>query len=131
MFRKKDDAAGQKQAPYLVQTELNPYRLYANRTSSATLVVKIKNITKEPLMTSFMVELPSAISLDELGMSKSKEFRIGDINAGEEKELRITLFGGMKTERGDYTIRLRTTAHFRDYNHVINEMRQNKSIGVA
>jgi hypothetical protein len=131
VFRKKDDVADQKRAPYLVQTELTPYRLYANKTSSVTLIVKIKNLVKEPLLTSFMVELPAAISFDEMGMAKSKEFKLGDLNSGEEKELRIPLFGGMKTEKGEYTIRLKTTAHFRDYDHVVNQMRQNKSIGVA
>ena len=131
IFRKKDDAQPGKQSPYLIHTELTPYRLSAYRSSSAVLTVRIKNVAKEPLLTSFWMELPQGISLDELGMSKSKEYQLGEMKPAEQKELRIGVYSSMKTEKGDYTMRMMATAHFRDYNHVVNEVRFTRGINVV
>ena len=60
-----------------MKTEFVPYKLKANGRSSSSLFVSVKNLTKEPVMSSVVVEVPQKLNLDEIGMAKQKEVRIG------------------------------------------------------
>ncbi|MGC8710063.1 MAG: hypothetical protein ACP5RF_00395 [Candidatus Micrarchaeia archaeon] len=132
LFGKKDVSEEiSKQAPYRLITELIPYKLYANRKSSVMLMVKLKNMTSEPLMSSIVVELPKGLSFDEMGLTLQKEIRIGEIASQEEKESRIDIYGGPGTDKGDYTVTLTAFAHYRDYGHVLNAMRKRATIEVV
>ncbi|MDE1856227.1 MAG: hypothetical protein KGH49_03265, partial [Candidatus Micrarchaeota archaeon] len=51
-----------KPSPYRILTEFVPYKLYANRKTSSTLSIKLKNMTTEPLMTSVVVKLPKQLA---------------------------------------------------------------------
>ncbi len=113
-----------KSSPYRLATEWVPYRIYANRKSSSTLVVRIKNVTEEPLMTSVVVELPKQLGFESIGMTKEREIRFGDIAPGEEKEARFEVFSGPQSDAGDYTLGLTAIAHYRDYGHVINAVKK-------
>ncbi len=120
-----------KAAPYRIITEFVPYKLYANRKSTTSIIVKVKNNTSEPLMTSIVVEVPKQLSMDEMGLLKSKEIRVGDIAPNEEKELRADVYSGPGTEKGEYTISVTAFAHYRDYGHVLNAMKKRTSIEVV
>lgn len=132
LFGKKnvsDDIS--KAAPYRIITEFVPYKLYANRKSVSSLVVKLRNNTSEPLMTSLVVEVPRQLSLDEMGLQKAKEIRAGDVAPNEDKEFRTEIFGNQGTDKGDYTISVTAFAHYRDYGHVLNAMKKRTSIEVV
>ena len=132
LFGKKD--AGNeliKGSPYRISSEWVPYKLYSGRRSSAMLIVKVKNATKEILLTSIILELPQQLGLDDVGMIKERELRIGDISPGEERELKFDVYGGIKTDPGEYTVTLTAMAHYRDYGHVINAVKKRTTLSVV
>ncbi|MGC9099122.1 MAG: hypothetical protein ACP5HW_01065 [Candidatus Micrarchaeia archaeon] len=132
LFGKKDVSDElSKQAPYRIITELVPYKLYANRKSSVMMLVKVKNMTSEPLLSSIVIELPKGISFDEIGLATSKEVRIGEIAPNEEKEVRVDVYSNSGTDKGEYTVVLTAFAHYRDYGHVLNAMKKRSAIEVV
>ncbi|MGC8495914.1 MAG: hypothetical protein ACP5RM_01980 [Candidatus Micrarchaeia archaeon] len=132
IFGKKDAASDLiSQPPFRLSTELVPYRLYANRNSSATMVIKVFNNTKEVLLTSVVAELPSQLGFDEVGVSKQKEVRIGEIAPGEEKEVRVEIFSSLNSDPGEYTVALTAIAHYRDYGHVLNAVKKRTTVNVV
>ncbi len=132
LFGKKNVANEiQKETPYRILTEFVPYKLYANRRSSSMLSIRLKNLTKETLMSSLVVELPNKLSFDQIGMTRQREIRIGDLAANEEKESRIDVFSDVGTEKGDYTLTITAFAHYRDYGHVLNAIKKRTDIEVV
>ncbi len=132
IFGKKDVSSElMKNPPYRLSVELVPYRLEANKKSVATMFIHLANMTTEPLLTSVVIEAPSKIGFDEMGLSKQKEIRIGNMNPNEEKELKVDLFGGSATEKGSYTMSLTAIMHYRDYGHVINAVKKRMMINVV
>lgn len=132
IFGKKDsiDDIG-KRVPFSISTELVPYKLYAKRKSSASLRVKVANLTNDVLLTSVVAETPGRIGFDEIGMSKQREIRIGEMQPKERKEIVFEVFSGNGSESGEYTIGLTAIAHYRDYGHVLNAVKRRISIGVV
>jgi len=132
IFGKKDSSSDlMKGLPYKLSYEWVPYKLYSDRKSSSSLFLRLKNLTKEILLTSIVVELPKQLSFDEIGVSKERELRLGDIQPDEEKEVRIDVFNGMNADPGDYTVLLTAIAHYRDYGHVINALKKRTTISVV
>ncbi len=131
LFGKKDASAElTKPSPYRIFTEWMPYSLYANRNNSTTLNLKIKNMTKETLLTSVVVELPQGLGFDSMGVSKEREVRVGELAPDEEKNIGVDVYGGMKSDPGEYTVSLTAIAHYRDYGHVINAVKKRTSLKV-
>ncbi len=131
LFGKKDVSELVNNSPFRLATVWVPYTLYANKNGSTTLNVKIKNVTEEPLLTSLVVELPPSLGFEKTGLSKQREVRIGELAAGEEREVGVEVFGGMKSDPGEYTVVLTAMAHYRDYGHVINAVKKRTSLKVA
>lgn len=121
----------QKSSPYRVVTRFVPYRLRANVRNSASLSINIKNMTREPLMTSLVVEVPKQLSFDSTGLAKAKEIRFGDLAANEERDQRIDIYGDTGTDKGEYTISIVAFAHYRDYGHILNAMRKTTALEVV
>ncbi|MEM3827509.1 MAG: hypothetical protein QXR58_02830, partial [Candidatus Micrarchaeaceae archaeon] len=67
----------------------------------------------------------------EMGLSKQKEIRVGNMEPGEEKELKVELFGGLNTDKGNYTLSLTAIMHYRDYGHVINAVKKHMMINAV
>ena len=131
LFGKKRVEDIQRSAPFRIATEFVPYKLYANRKSSSSLNIKLKNLTSEPLMTSIVVELPKQLSFDQMGLTKEKEVRVGDIMPNEEKQPRVDIYSDVGTEKGEYTITVTAMAHYRDYGHVLNAMKKKTVLEVV
>ncbi len=131
IFGKKDVAADLgKKVPFMIKTEFTPYRLKSKVSSTVTMNLGVRNITGEPVLGSVVVELPRQLSFDSIGASKQKEVRLGTIASNEEKTASIDVFGGTGTDRGTYTLTLTAFIHYRDYGHVINEVRKRTSLEV-
>ncbi|MGI0141581.1 MAG: hypothetical protein ACREBF_02950 [Candidatus Micrarchaeales archaeon] len=132
LFGKKD-VTGEvtKPSPFRILTEFVPYKIYANRKSSVTLSVKLKNLTTEPLMSSVVVKLPKQLSFDQMGLNQEKEVRLGDLGTNDEKEARIEIYGGPGVEKGEYTMGITAFAHYRDYAHVLNAVSKRTTIEVV
>jgi uncharacterized membrane protein len=112
-------------------TEFVPYKLYANRKNSVLLMLKLKNLTREPVLSSLVVELPKNLSLDDTGLASTKELRLGMLSPGEEKESRIEVHGDAGTDKGEYTLSVTAFIHYRDYGHVLNAMKKKALLEVA
>ena len=125
LFGKKDAAQEVgRTLPFRVTSEFIPYRLYANRKSSSLLLMRLKNLTNKPVLSSLVVEVPKGLSLDSTGLSAAKELRIGTLAPGEEKETRVEVHGDTATDKGEYTLSLTAFIHYRDYGHVLNAMKK-------
>lgn len=132
IFGKKDAASEiEKGPPFSVSTEMVPYRLYARKSSSATLHVKLRNLTKEILLTSLVAEVPNQLGFDDMLTSKQREIRIGELKPSEEKELKLNLYTSVGSDSGDYTLTLTTIAHYRDYGHVLNAVKKRITINLV
>jgi len=132
LFGKKNAAEELgKELPYRISTEFVPYRLYANKRNSVLMFIKIKNLTSEPTLSSVIVEVPKGISLDETGLSKEKELRLGVLAPNEERQTKVEIFGDAGTDKGEYTLSLTAFVHYRDYGHVLNAVKKKTLLEVA
>ncbi|MDE1856822.1 MAG: hypothetical protein KGH98_01920 [Candidatus Micrarchaeota archaeon] len=120
-----------KNSPFRISTELVPYRLYANKKSSATLNLRIKNLTGEPLLTSVVVEVPEQLGFDNMNMGKQREVRMGEIAPGEEKNVGVELYNSIKADAGEYTLSITAMAHYRDYGHILNAVKKRTTVNVV
>lgn len=129
VFGKKDNAqGGTKGPPFTVATELFPYKLQAKKNSSASLIIKIKNVSKDAVLTSVVAEVPPQLGFDEMNLSKQKELKVGEIQPNELKEVKMNLYSSLKSDPGEYTVTLTTYAHYRDYTHVLDSVKKRISI---
>lgn len=110
--------------PYMMTTEYVPYKLKSRERSSSTLVVRLKNITGEPVMSSVVVSVPKQLSVDSTGLSKEREIKLGAMAKNEEKEARIEIYSDVGTEKGEYTVTVTSFVHYRDYSHILNSMKK-------
>jgi len=132
IFGKKDVSADiTKNIPYRLVTEWTPYKMFSGRKSSVLLKVKLKNLTNEVLLTSLVVELPNKLSFDEIGMSKQREVRVGELAPEEEKEIGLNVYNGTDADPGEYTVSLAAIAHYRDYGHIINAIKKRTTVQVV
>ncbi len=120
-----------KNAPFKLATEWVPYRLYSGKKSSSLLVVRLKNMTKEPLLTSVVAELPKQLGFDTMHLSGEQERRLGDLAPGEEKELKFEVYPTANADVGEYTVNLTAIAHYRDYGHVLNAVKKRVTVDVV
>jgi hypothetical protein len=131
IFGKREEKSNAANSiPFTVSTELFPYKLEARKSGSAVLSVKIRNITKDVLLTSVVAEVPGQLGFDEMNLSKQKEVKVGDIQPDEVKDIKIILYSSLKSDPGEYTLTLTTTAHYRDYGHVLNEVKKRVAIEI-
>ncbi|MCL4381097.1 MAG: hypothetical protein M1331_02800 [Candidatus Marsarchaeota archaeon] len=130
IFGKKDQDLSGKNVPYIISTEMSPYRLYANKPNSLILFVKIKNVTKDALLTSIEIKLPQKLGMNENMLLKEKRLQLGEIEPRKEKETKIEIFGNINTDVGEYSLTLSATSHFRDYQHVVNRITKPVSLKV-
>lgn len=132
LFGKKDVGSElTKSSPYKVATEWVPYKLYASRKSSCMLLVKVRNVTNEILLTSVVAELPKQLAFEAVGLSKEREIRVGELPPDEERELRFDVYSGLNADSGEYTVNLTVMAHYRDYGHVLNAVKKRVTVEVV
>lgn len=132
IFGKKDVGSElSKTSPFKIATEWVPYKLYANRKSSSTLYVRVKNNTNEVLLTSVIIELPDRLGFDDIGLQKQREIRVGDLAPAEEKELKFGVYNGVDADSGEYTVTLTAIAHYRDYGHILNAIKKRTTVDIV
>ena len=132
IFGKKDVSRELgKKMPFAIRTEFTPYHLKSRERSTVNLSIGLRNITGEPVLSSVVIELPRQLSFDSIGASKEKEVRLGVLAAKEEKGTTVSIYGGTGTEKGAYTITITAFIHYRDYGHVINEVRKRTVVGAV
>jgi uncharacterized membrane protein len=121
IFGKKD--VGEelvKKVPYSMKLKFHPYRLNANKMESVLLLVELKNLKEEVLLTSVIMELPKNLGFDQTALSNAREIRLGEMKPGEEKELRVEIWGNPRTDEGEYNIKVTAICHYRNYGYLLN-----------
>jgi len=131
IFGKKNSKFNKKGIPYALSLEWVPYKLFSGKKSSSTLFFKIKNVSTEGLLTSVVINLPQKLSFDSIGVMRKKELKVGELKPGEENEQKIDVMNSIDAPKGEYTIQIIATSHYRDYEHVINSIRKNTTIHIV
>jgi len=129
LFGKKDVSKDlTKKMPYSIKVTFTPYRLKATKNDSVNMNIDLSNHTKEPLLTSIVVELPKKLSLDSTGLSQTREIRLGELPPKQEKTIRIPIFSTHRTDAGSYNIGITAIAHYRNYAYVLNSEKKKTSL---
>lgn len=121
-FLKKKDKDSTK--PFSITTKLHPYRLNAYRNEIVDLIVTITNNDSKPNMVSVVAKCPQKLGFGSIGINKSDQKKIGNMEPGEEKTVIFKIHGNSNTEANDYPIGIMVYSHFRDYEHVENAVRK-------
>ncbi|VVC01195.1 Uncharacterised protein [uncultured archaeon] len=132
-----DDLMGKKEEParaglaFNISTALRPVRLSARKESSLELLVTLKNVSENPVMTSVSVELPKALGFENLGLTKIKEVRIGEVPPQKEKTVSFSVCSNTQTAAGVYSVLVTVSQHYRDYQHVVNYAKKSVEVRVV
>lgn len=129
--KKEETPAAPKGSPFSLSTSLRPVRLNARRENSLDLLIDLQNITNAPQMCSVVVELPKSLGFDNVGLHKTRELRLGALEANVKKQVPVGIFANNQTPPGNYRLTITLNAHYRDYSHVINSVSKAVEIRVV
>lgn len=115
---------------YDLQCELHPFRLAAHKNDGVDLEISLQNVHDQPLLTSITVSVPRQLGMDRTGISHEREIRLGELASGQSKRFKIGVFSNQKSAPGTYPVDVFASAHYRDYGHVLNEVRRRLVIRV-
>lgn len=119
--------------PFRISTSFLPLRMTAMKSNSVNIVVKLKNITDDSHLVSVDVSLPKGtlLGFDSTCINKAIEKRVGDVGAGETKEVSIPVWANNQTEAGEYELEVSAYAHYQDYNKVLASVKKRASLRVV
>jgi len=117
--------------PFNVSTALRPVRLNARKENCLELLVTVANASSEPLMMSVNVEVPKPLGFENVGLTKIKEIRIGELAAQKEKTVSFSVCANSQTPAGTYSALLTVSQHYRDYSHVLNYAKKSVEVRVV
>jgi uncharacterized membrane protein len=109
-----------RKVPYSMKLSFHPYRLAANKMESVLLIIDLKNLKEEVLLTSIVVQLPKNLGFDQTALSNMREIRLGEIKPGEEKVVKVDVWGNPRTDAGEYPIEVNAICHYRNYGYMLN-----------
>lgn len=116
---------------YDLDCALHPFRLPAYRAEAVDLEVRIRNNSDQPLLTSVVVVVPRALGFEQIGLQQEHESRLGELKPGEERFLKIPVWSTPKTPPGSYKFAVFAISHYRDYGHILNEVKRTLDLRVA
>ena len=132
-----DNLTGKKEEParaglaFNISTALRPVRLSARKENCLELLVTVANASDQPIMMSLNVEVPKSLGFENLGITKIKEIRIGELAAQKEKTVSFSLCASSQTPAGTYSALLTVSQHYRDYSHVLNYAKKSVEVRVV
>ena len=117
--------------PFNVSTSLRPVRLNARKENCLELLVAVANASDAPLMMSVSIEVPKSLGFENLGITRIKEIRIGELPAQKEKTVGFSICANSQTPSGTYSALLTVSQHYRDYSHVLNYAKKSVEVRVV
>ena len=130
-----DNLFGKKEviSPYIYTLEcsLHPFRLPAYRNDAVDLEVSVRNNSDQPLLTSIVTVCSQAVGFDNLGLQQQHESRLGELKPGETRFLKIAVHSTPKSAPGTYKLNVFAISHYRDYAHILNEVKRTLEVRVA
>lgn len=131
LFGKKDVSSVAKKVPYEVKTSINPIRLSAHKIDRCDLEIKIRNITDETVLSSVVVEVGNGLAMDQTGIHKTKEIRVGYLNKGDEYTVIIPIWSNVMTNPGNIPVKVNVYVHYRTYSYILNGVKKELNIRVV
>lgn len=122
--KKQEGGSAVGRAKYAIGTSFQPVRLSAHSSNSVDLILALKNTGDGEALTSVRVEVPAALGFDNVGATKAREIRVGNLKPGEAKDARVTITGNSSTSPGNYRIALVISSHYRDYDHIVESFKK-------
>ncbi len=116
---------------YSLRTEIHPFRLNAHKNDGADLIIHLTNNLDKELLTSVVVEVQKPLATDQTGLTQQREVRVGLLQPNETKTLSIPVWSTQRTEPGTYKIKVFAVSHYRDYGHILNEVRKTIDLRVV
>lgn len=119
--------------PFNVMVSFAPVRLSANKRSSVSLVVKVKNISGAPQLVSVDALLPKSamVGFDPACINKAAEKRVGELKAGDSTEVSIPIWSNTQTKEGNYPVAVTVYAHYIGYDKVLSYIKKSTSLRVV
>ncbi|MDP2717599.1 MAG: hypothetical protein Q8P02_02555 [Candidatus Micrarchaeota archaeon] len=114
-----------------LQASVHPFRLAAHRSDAVDLEVSITNASDQPQLTSVTIVVPCVLGLDRTGLMHEREVRLGTLQPGEQKRFKAGVFSNQKSAAGTYALQVFASAHYRDYGHLLNQVRIKVPVRVA
>jgi uncharacterized membrane protein len=127
IFGKKEESS----IPFSVRAHFVPIRLDAYKNNSATLFITVKNLKNEQLLTSIDISCDKQLGLDQSGITKRKEIRLGFLKENEEREIKVPIYSSVTTPPGEYEITVTVIAHYRTYEYVNNSVKISQYLRVV
>lgn len=126
-------ASGKSTNPFAVSLSFAPLRLAANKASSISLVVKVKNISSDPQIVSVDALLPKdvMIGFDPACINKAVEKRVGELKSGETKDIQILVWSNNQTKEGTYPVDVTVFSHYIGYDKVMSYIKKNTTLRAA
>lgn len=131
LFGKKDVSSVAKKVPYEIKTSLNPIRLSAHKIDRCDLEIKIKNISDETVLCSVVVEVGNGLAMDQTGIHKTKEIRIGYLSKGDEYTVIVPIWSNVMTNPGSIPVKINAYVHYRTYSYILNGVKKEISLRVV
>jgi uncharacterized membrane protein len=122
LFGKKQVFSGP--GPYALSCEIHPMRLPAHRNEFLDLEITVTNIAGQELLTSVVVVVPKTLGFEQTALNNEREIRLGMLQPRETRDLKVRVWGTQRTEAGTYPIKVFALSHYRDYGHVLNQVRR-------
>jgi uncharacterized membrane protein len=123
-------SSGKSANPFAVTLSFAPLRLAANKASSVSLVVKVKNISADPQIVSVDALLPKEVMVgfDPACINKAVEKRVGEMKSGETKDVQILVWSNNQTKEGTYPVDVTVFAHYIGYDKVMSYIKKNTTL---
>jgi len=115
---------------YDLECSMHPIRLPAFKEDFIVLNVSLQNTSDQPLLTSLVLAVPKTIGFDRTALQQEHETRVGELPSGESRVFSFKIWGTQRTRPGSYPLRVYAVSHYRDYGHVLNEVRKTVDLRV-
>ncbi|HIH20894.1 TPA: hypothetical protein HA244_06525 [Candidatus Micrarchaeota archaeon] len=130
-----DSLFGKKEVvtPYMygLECSFHPFRLRAHTKDAVDLEIRLRNNTDQELLSALVVVLPHDLGFEQIGLQQEHESRLGLMKPGEERFIKIPVWSNQKTPPGSYKVKIFAISHYRDYSHVLNEVKRTMELRVA
>ncbi len=119
--------------PFKINLSFTPLRLSANSKNSVNLLIKIKNLTKDPQLVSVDILLPknALIGFEPTCINKAMEKRTGEVMPDEIKEVSVPIWASTQTTPGTHEIGVTVYAHYIGYEKVLNYMKTKTTLRIV
>jgi uncharacterized membrane protein len=116
---------------FSMTTEFHPFKLTAHQADSIDLEIKLRNNFEKDVLASVVVQVPKPLGLDKSCFMQQRELRLGILQAGETKDIKLQIYSGQRVAKGSYPVSIFAISHYRDYSYVLNEIRKKVELRVV